>query len=278
MGKLEKEVQTEILQFLDSFGIPYSVTDASTNWRIHRRSMKRSWPDITAVLSPGGRCLCIEVKTEDGGYQPGQEDMLTRLKAAGALAITARSVEDVKMAIAGNLDRAMEAEAFRDWGMHLTIWNERIAPLWGAPKLRELTSVRLKSLKLRLKERPELWELIEAEGRKVNDFFKEKRFATFDWLIRKPDNLCKFLEGNYRKLEYQPGPKPIEYVCMCGAKLPGPGTPLCAECEAAKEREKRHVARTRTSSEATSIGSILNLGPAGESQGQAHAEAPRPGG
>ena len=51
-------------------------------------------PDILGVL-PGGRMVAVECKASDGKLRPEQELFLERLRAAGALCIVARSVDDL---------------------------------------------------------------------------------------------------------------------------------------------------------------------------------------
>ena len=97
--KPEKDIQADILAYLRTLGIRHTVTDAATNWKIHRRKTKRSWPDITGILL-GGKALLIEVKTKTGGFKPGQEEMLDDLSSTGAEVIVARSVEDVAKRLA----------------------------------------------------------------------------------------------------------------------------------------------------------------------------------
>lgn len=58
------------------------------------RMGQKGMPDIIGVLQ-GGRMLAIEVKTAIGRVSPEQEEMLLRLKNAGALAFVARSLDDV---------------------------------------------------------------------------------------------------------------------------------------------------------------------------------------
>jgi hypothetical protein len=98
----EVDIQRGICQYLDLRRIPFSITDASrtfgTDGKPRRGKVRKSWPDISGCL-PGGRMLAVEVKTATGGFQPGQEEMLERLRRQGALVIVARSIDDVKRAL-----------------------------------------------------------------------------------------------------------------------------------------------------------------------------------
>lgn len=95
----EAAIQAAICEWLDLRLIPYSVTDASRvfgrDGQPRRSKVNKSWPDISGVLPPSGRALYIECKSATGRFQPGQKQMLARLRAAGALVIVARSLDDV---------------------------------------------------------------------------------------------------------------------------------------------------------------------------------------
>lgn len=92
----EKEIQHGILDYLRMKGIfvwrnntgAFKVGD-----RFIRTGMK-GLPDILGVLQ-GGKLLAIEVKRESGRVSPEQEEVLLRLKNAGAVAFVARSLDDV---------------------------------------------------------------------------------------------------------------------------------------------------------------------------------------
>lgn len=55
--------------------------------------MVKGWPDLTGVYN--GRPLFIEIKTPTGVVSPEQDAMINKLKAMGAIAFVARSVDDV---------------------------------------------------------------------------------------------------------------------------------------------------------------------------------------
>lgn len=55
----------------------------------------RGVPDLICVLPPSGRACYIEVKTPTGKVRSEQEEFLTRVRDAGAVAFIARSVQDV---------------------------------------------------------------------------------------------------------------------------------------------------------------------------------------
>jgi len=91
--KSEREIQLDIVAYLKTLNIQHTITDSGVNARLRRRKMRKSWPDITALL-PGGRMWCIEVKTPKGKYQEGQEDQLKDLTYCGAMVTVARSLQD----------------------------------------------------------------------------------------------------------------------------------------------------------------------------------------
>lgn len=116
----EKQIQDSIRRYLEALRIPHTVTDASAV-RLSNGSYRASdkvdpsWPDISgaipASVSPllEGRMLAIECKTKSGRlrpgrmvkrgfrrvYIPGQAEVLTDLRKAGAVAFVARSIDDV---------------------------------------------------------------------------------------------------------------------------------------------------------------------------------------
>lgn len=111
--KLEADIQKSITDWLDLTGWQYSVTDASLSvfkdaaGKKHFRGagkVQKSWADLTICLPVSlpelnieiiGIMFAVEVKTPTGTYQPGQEEQLEKLNRAGALTLTARSLDDV---------------------------------------------------------------------------------------------------------------------------------------------------------------------------------------
>jgi uncharacterized protein YdaU (DUF1376 family) len=81
------------------------------------------------------------------------------------------------------------------------LWNNTVAPALGCPRITSLHDHRATKLRLRLKERPDLFDQILAEAPRLSAWARESRFLCFDWLILSPGNLAKFLEGNYRNKE-----------------------------------------------------------------------------
>jgi hypothetical protein len=112
-------------------------------------------------------------------------------------------------------------------------FNSQIAPLLRCGRIRGLSKAREAHLKKRLEEMPDLWDQIEAEAPRTAAKFlgdptvKDSiRFIDFDWLVRSPDNLNKFLEGKYRKIGeaayVRPQPTAEE---IAAAYVPPPGSP-----------------------------------------------------
>lgn len=76
-------------------------------WRVlaheslpRQSKVSAGWPDISGVLPPAGRAFFIECKSARGRLRPGQQALLEKLAAAGALVIVARSLDEVIAAIA----------------------------------------------------------------------------------------------------------------------------------------------------------------------------------
>jgi len=97
----EKYIEYQILGWLNAVGIfAWKV-----NVKGHYNEKKGIWqksnniydfkgqPDITGVID--GKAIFIEVKRPDEDVRPEQEWFQQRLKEAGAIAIVARSLEDV---------------------------------------------------------------------------------------------------------------------------------------------------------------------------------------
>jgi len=61
--------------------------------------VRKSWSDRTAVLPITGKTLLIEVKAEDGAYQPGQPEFLREARSSGALVVEPRTLADVVDAV-----------------------------------------------------------------------------------------------------------------------------------------------------------------------------------
>ena len=115
----ENAIRKTISHYLDALKIPHTVTDAGVikigEGQYRPRGVDPGWPDITGVIpcsvSPllAGRLLAVEVKTKTGKLLPGrlvkrgwrqewvkgQKEVLEDLRQAGAVAIVARSIEDV---------------------------------------------------------------------------------------------------------------------------------------------------------------------------------------
>lgn len=58
--------------------------------------------DITGILAPSGKVIEIECKTSTGRLTQAQENWLAMIRKFGGIAVVARSVEDVRMALAAN--------------------------------------------------------------------------------------------------------------------------------------------------------------------------------
>jgi hypothetical protein len=94
----EDGIKQAIFEWLSVAGLPCAITDASRVWgpdgEVRPSKVTEGWSDVTAV-GLDGRAVLIEVKTEDGDLRAGQRDTLERAHTYGAIAIVARSLEDV---------------------------------------------------------------------------------------------------------------------------------------------------------------------------------------
>jgi hypothetical protein len=104
----EDELHRSVAQWLDWMLLPpalyttfpagWGKMDPATAGRLRRSGLKPGFPDILAFrpLSDGmGRCIGIELKTEDGPLKQSQKEMFPLLKAAGVDVYICRSVEEV---------------------------------------------------------------------------------------------------------------------------------------------------------------------------------------
>ena len=99
MHELEKHIQSHILEYLKLRRILCWKNSTSG---IYVRSRDTYIPshavgvsDILGVL-PGGRILCIEVKSESGRLSDAQKAFLENVTARGGVAFVAQSLEDVE--------------------------------------------------------------------------------------------------------------------------------------------------------------------------------------
>lgn len=104
--KPEQQLQRDILKFLRANNI-FCWKVETTGMPIRNRagqvtglrpSLIAGHPDLAGVL-PDGRALFVEVKTKTGTVSALQKKWLDRLTEQGALAVVARSVEEVREAL-----------------------------------------------------------------------------------------------------------------------------------------------------------------------------------
>lgn len=97
-GRLEKQVQDDVIAWLMTRGLPFSLTDATIAYNANGQRVVRvthGWPDIV-TLTGKGRFFAIECKREVGGkLSREQAATLLDLYEAGGLICIARSVTDV---------------------------------------------------------------------------------------------------------------------------------------------------------------------------------------
>lgn len=87
-----------------------------------------------------------------------------------------------------------EAEVLRQ---HIAHFNEHVAPKLLCSTVHTLSDTRLRSLRARLLDFPDLWERILAEVPRLDSKVKGSPWLNFDFLMSE-NNLAKYLDGNYR--------------------------------------------------------------------------------
>lgn len=85
-----------------------------------------------------------------------------------------------------------------DFDKEVVHWNA-IAKRMGWPTVRTKTKIRELHLRKRLEERPTLWNDILNGALKVSFSTLRLGFFTFDWFVKSPNNLAKFMDGNYEE-------------------------------------------------------------------------------
>ncbi len=108
-SKPEKEIQAEILKYLETTGllfwrqnsglIPVPTGRRTKAGRPVFRMVKlgtEGLPDIIAVLPPTGQFIGLEVKSATGRLREAQERFRDQLQASGGVYHVVRSVEDTE--------------------------------------------------------------------------------------------------------------------------------------------------------------------------------------
>ena len=105
MRQPEAIIQNQIMSYLKFKGIfAWQNKSTGTYDAKAKRFRKpglwflRGTADILGCL-PGGRILCIEVKTKRGTLTPEQKSFLQEIRLRGGLSVVARSVTDVELAL-----------------------------------------------------------------------------------------------------------------------------------------------------------------------------------
>ena len=102
--KPEKEIQAEIVAYLDGRGIAVWRFPGQAVLKGGKRTKShlKGFPDLFGIC-PGrdGKLFVIEVKTDKGKFYPEQLEWLQLLRELGCKTIVARSVQDVVEAFYG---------------------------------------------------------------------------------------------------------------------------------------------------------------------------------
>lgn len=96
----EKSIRAAIKHRMEQLGIVVSITDVSPVYvmadglpQFHSKVSEKGWPDLSGTLKPWGISVYVETKAKGGRLSPTQTAMQARLREAGAIVITAESVE-----------------------------------------------------------------------------------------------------------------------------------------------------------------------------------------
>lgn len=92
----EADLLRAILAYLRYRGVLHARTNAGRAGGV--RLAPRGWCDITGCYK--GRFLAVELKSDDGELSEEQVAFLLRVRDEGGIAVAARSVEDVRWALA----------------------------------------------------------------------------------------------------------------------------------------------------------------------------------
>lgn len=97
----EKSIRAAIKYRMEQMGIVVSITDVSPVYvqhdglpQFHSKVSEKGWPDLTGTLKPWGLSIYVETKAKGGRLSPTQTAMQAKLREAGAIVITAESVDD----------------------------------------------------------------------------------------------------------------------------------------------------------------------------------------
>lgn len=120
---LEKDIQAQIVKYLEANRIHVAVTNAERVWGkfggIRKSKVSPDHPDLTCVLPivvstlPIGLAWYIEVKTPTGSIREGQKVKLKSLADAGALCILARSIDDVMPIVTKFKDKELDYDLIK---------------------------------------------------------------------------------------------------------------------------------------------------------------------
>ncbi len=95
----EAKVSAAVDRYLKSIGALNLRTSAGVAQFGERKVMMGAAGTSDRTCCIGGRFVAIEIKSATGKPTPSQEQYLARVRAAGGVAIVARSAEDVKAAL-----------------------------------------------------------------------------------------------------------------------------------------------------------------------------------
>lgn len=121
---LEKDIQKQIVSWLEINKIPVSVTNSERVWGkfggVRKSKVSPDHPDLTLVLPvlcngfKIGLACYIEVKTKTGAIRDGQRIKLRELADNGALCMIARTLDEVVSIIVRFKGKELDQEKIRN--------------------------------------------------------------------------------------------------------------------------------------------------------------------
>ena len=102
----ERELQQWCLRYLSACRLPAwrcnvaaQVVEEAGRPRRFIRGLPRGHPDIAGVIPPAGRALYVEVKSLRGTLTPHQAAWQDRMRQAGAVCLTVKSIEELRQGL-----------------------------------------------------------------------------------------------------------------------------------------------------------------------------------
>lgn len=102
----EGDLQRACLSYLAACRLPAwrsnvvsQVVEDAGHPRRFIRGLPKGFADISAIIPPIGRCLFVEVKAFKGRLSPHQAQWQDRMRQAGAVCLTVKSIEELRQGL-----------------------------------------------------------------------------------------------------------------------------------------------------------------------------------